>query len=143
MSESEILLLYVEMVTFNQTALAGWLTITFGLYSIAYMAGDRLKLGTVLFIIFSYIFLTFIAVGVLQTFNGFIGSLIEDILALQSSGSQISNMSLNLIQAFSTDVTLLETLSLPVIGSLLEAGAIGYLIYRHREGQRAVGGDDA
>ncbi len=141
MTESEILTLYIEISTAQMTVLAGWFTITFGLYSIGYLAGDRFKRGTVLFIVLTYTLLTFYSASVMIGYDDYILSLVEDIIALKDNGSQISNMSQILIQPYFSSFSLafvVNLVSLPLLG----IGAISYLIYRHREGCRTVGQND-
>lgn len=140
MTESEILMLYIEIANVQMTVIAGWFTVTFGLYSLGYLAGDRFKRGTVLFIALTYTLLTFYAASLVIGYDAYTLSLVEDIVALKDSGSQISNMSLILIQPSFANFSLafvVNLASLPLLG----IGAICYLIYRHREG-RTVGQND-
>ena len=141
MTESEILMIYTETTTNFRTVFAAWFTITFGLYSLAYITGDSLKRGTVFFIVLTYILLTFLVLEYIGSDVRALALLIEDLVALHNNGQLVSNLSLSLIQSSSEGPSLSD--SVPEASLLLLGfGAIGFLIYRHLEGRKTVGESD-
>lgn len=115
-----------------------YIGITLGLYSIAYLAGDKLRLGAIFFILFTYLlFLFFIAQQVSLGLN-FYQSIYEDLRAIESGGTQLSATAQNLIGLIGPENSgLLGTI--PTVAFLLLAtlGGILYLVIRYREGHRA------
>ena len=138
MSESELLQLDLEYLSLNYEILFWWAGTTFGLYSVAYLIGNKLRLGTVSLLIFTYALFTFFIVFQSVTILGFSQSVAEDLKALQGSGIEISNTSRNVISAINNSDGSLWIVILNFASLLLIAfGAPVYLIHKFREGLNA------
>ncbi len=138
MTEADLLMYHRELVNFTVQLLFGWFTVTFGLYSLAYLVGDRLRLSAVLFVLLTYILLTYAMISILMGNAEFIQAVYEALVDLQTNGTQVSIVSQRLMQEFSGELSLWGIISQIAVLLLVPIGGIGYLIYRHREGRKKV-----
>lgn len=138
MTESELLMYHREVLAYIVQLAFAWFTVTFGLYSLAYMVGDRLRQEAVLFVILTYIAITYGIFTIISGNAAYTRAVGEALSELQASGSQISIVSQILIQSFNTELSMWSMIGQIAAVPLIAIGGIGYLVYRHREGRRTV-----
>ena len=132
MTEADLVSLYLEILSANYVVVAGYVSVTAALYTVAYMTGINLQIRSLIFIIITY-FSIMAALGVLQQiYLGLLSGAVESLKNLNSDGVQLSQLSELLTGQFEVSQGLLVVLALFMLP--FEIGAIGYLIYQYRIG---------
>ena len=137
MSESELLIASLEVGNQLWVIWVWGYGTTFGLYSLAYLVGKKMSLGPLVFIVLTYVAFTFWVGREILRANSLIFGILDDLRALQSSGLQLSNVSINLINSWTQEFSNIWGLLGDVFPIMLALGGIAYLIYQFRVGQKA------
>ena len=131
--EFELLQLYAELRAQFYAAVTWWISITFGLYSIAYLAGKKLSTWAVAFVVMTYLFLTAFFIEQVVGWGRGIGAIRGDLRQLQQSGAEITLYSQSVINVEPIPwIGIASFLSAPAIA----LGGIVYLIMRFRSGRK-------
>ena len=134
MTEAELLTLFTEFGAINTGNLYWFLSVTFALYTVAYLVGRKLSLGSVIFIIVAYLSFLILVINEMATLIGFYSAIREDLHALQESGVQLSRTATYQLES-ADRLSAWNALGalFPFLASL---GGIGYVIYQYRQGRK-------
>lgn len=132
MTESELLMLHIELLNNAWSILFTWIGTTTAMISAAYFVAARIKIGLVLAILGLYsMFTAACAAQVYRTWGRILG-IGEDLAALQASGVKLSNSAKMLVA--NIDSRFVINFGLPVIVIVFIASAI-YVLYCYRGGR--------
>ncbi len=137
MTETELIAHYLQVIALRKEDIYWFFSVTFVLYTVAYLAGRKLAFGTVIFLITAYAAFVFLNLLDYITTSRFINSIRDDLLDLQSQGLQLSSFSQNVVDVIAAvDVSPWIILAASVPSVVAPLGGIGYLIFEYNRGRK-------
>ena len=138
MTESELLTLYFELDSTSVVLIAYCASVTTVLYTIAYVVGPKLHIGSVISLIFLFLGILAFLLNLLVTYGGLELDVIESLSQLKSNGAELLPVTESLIGTGEIPVLWLV---FAFLSSMFPIGGIGYLIYQYRMGSASTGNE--
>ena len=132
MSESELLMLHVELLNGVWSVIQAWIGATTALVAAAYFAASRFSASIVTALLCLYSLFTASCATQMTRSWGRILAIAEDLNGLQERGVQLSNSSLVLTQ--NVESRLVAIVSTPMF-LIIFLASIAYVIYCYRSGE--------
>jgi len=135
MTESELLTLFIELDANSMVLLAYCASVTTALYTIAYVVGTKLHIGSVVSLTLLFLGILAYLLNTLGTYGTLSLAVIESLSQLKSNGAELLPVSETLIGAGEVN-SLMQILILLL--SMFPIGGVGYLIYQYRIGRAST-----
>ena len=137
MTETELVSHYLEILALIKEDGYWFFSATFGLYSVAYVVGKKMTLGSVIFVIVAYIALLVSTINEVLVMRSLLVSILNDLMNLERQGAELSNLSQRVVEILSfADLTpvMIGILSIAPLAASL--GGVGYLLSQSRQGRK-------
>ena len=132
MSENDFVYMLSEYTNRLWVLQSWWVSVSLGMFTLAYFVGDKLRIASLLFILATFTVFLYFQVSQLRRIGANIIAAVGSLRDLESEGVQLSKLSEQLFLSYDGSwLVAVEFLYLP----LLYLGGIAYLIHRYQQGR--------